>query len=1505
VGEKFRTRALRFPALVSGATMVWFRRWPREALRVVAEHMLRSFDVACSAETKQSVVGVMADIQLSVEQSCTDYFQRFRRLTHVTPASYLAFVAGYKTMYAAKHEEIKSQAGRLSVGLHKLGDASECVAQLSVELVDKEAELKLASANADKVLKEVAVTAQEAEKVKSQVQVVKDRAQAIVESIQKDKLVAEAKLAAAKPALEEAEAALNTIKPAHIATVRKLAKPPQLIMRIMDCVLLLFQRKLNPVTIDSSLNSLKPSWSESLKLMSQSGFLQALQNFSKDSINDETVELLLPYQLAPDYNMENAQRVCGDIAGLCSWTCAMAFFHAINKEVLPLKANLAEQEVRLQTALQDLAEAESRLQEKQSELDAAQAMYESAVCRKQTLVDDANTCRRKMATASALIEGLVDERQRWTEQEKLFLQQIDRLVGDSLVATAFLCYCGPFNQSFRSQLLGCWQTELETLDIPFTHDLQVTAMLVSSSTVAEWNTQGLPSDELSIQNGIISTKASRYPLLIDPQGQGKAWLKNREAQSSLQVSHLNHKYFRQHLEDCLSLGKPLLIEDVGEELDPVLDNILVKNFIKSGSTYKVKVGDKEVDVMTGFSLFLTTKLGNPAFSPEVSAKTAVVDFTVSTEGLGNQLLNLVILTEKSELESERVKLIEDVAANKRKIQELEDSLLFRLTNTTGHLVDDEGLVDVLATTKTTALAVKQKLATAAETEAKITAAREEYRPVATRGALVYFLIVDMAAVNVMYQVALREFLGLFDEAIARAEPSAVTSRRVAAIVASVTRHVFRRVVRGFYERHRLLFTLLLALTVDLRAGKISQQDLLTLIKGGAALDIKAVEPKPFKWILDMTWLNLIQLSSLKPFSQILAHVSSSERQWKQWFDSSSPETAVIPDGYHNSLDTLHRLMLVRAWCPDRTVAQARNYITESLGEEYIDSTILDLEQVLAESSVHTPLLCLLSMGADPSGIIEALAKSHKLECRAVSMGQGQEVHARRLMAISMQSGGWVLLQNCHLGLNFCDEVMDIMLASREVDPTFRLWITTEVHPQFPIGLLQMSIKFTNEPPMGVKAGLKRTYAGLTQDKLDVHAVPQWRPLLYAVAFLHSALQGATEFGALGWNVPYEFNVADYGATVQCVQDHLDDVDAKKRGSLRRPRVHRRPPTSVCSPPFAAAWFPPTPFCSRPGVPFPRPTYGVPRLATVAQYQSSVAKQTLDTILSIQPKDVSDSSGETRESVVYRIAQDMFDKLPPDYVSHEVKARIRSQGALSSLNVFLRQEIERMQHVLAVVRATLADLRLAIDGSIVMTDALADTLTCLYDSIVPHGWAKVSWQSSTLGFWFTELLERDAQFRSWCYVGRPSCFWMTGFFNPQGFLTAMRQEVTRAHKGWSLDTVALQSTVTRHALEDVAAAPEEGVYVHGLFLEGAGWDRRGCKLAESRPKVLYEPLPVMHLYAAASGGAAAATMTRFYECPIYKKPTRTDATYVASVKLRTTQPPDHWVLRGTALLCDIT
>ncbi|CAG7714181.1 unnamed protein product [Allacma fusca] len=1495
VGEKFRQRSLKFPGLVSGCTLDWFSRWPKDALIAVSRHFLGPFPIVCPGETKTQLIDLMGTIHDQVAATCVEYYDRFRRQTHVTPKSYLSFLAGYKSIYRDRRKYFENLSKRMDAGLLKLQDAGSQVAGLSKDLEVMERNLAVASAQAEAVLAEVTVVAEAAQIVKDEVKTVKDKAEELVEIISVEKVKAEKQLEKAKPALDEAAAALQTIKPSDISTVRKLGKPPHLIMRIMDAVLIYFYKKLDPYTIDPEKKCPKPSWGEAMKLLNNINFLSLLKEFPLDTINGELLELMDPVTSMEDYNYDNAKRVCGDVAGLCSWTRALGAYYSVNKVVLPLKMNLAQSEGKLAKANKELAAAQQTLGAKEEELNKATAIYDKAMTSKQVLVDDANRVKKKMSLASDLINGLAGERERWTDQSKGFKSQIIRLTGDVILLTGFLSYTGPFNSEFRNMLLNSWRGEIKKRRIPCSVDLNIMNMLVEPHVVGEWSLFGLPSDELSVQNGIIVCKASRYPLLIDPQMQGKYWIKNMEKENDLQITSQSHKYFRNTLESCLSDGKPLMIEDVGEELDPVLDNILDKNFIKAGTLLKVKLGDSEIEVSHDFRLFLTTKLPNPAYTPEVSARTSIIDFTVTMKGLEDQLLGRVIKTEKEELESERVALVEAVTSNRKKMQELEENLLMKLSSIQGSLLDDESLVDVLNTTKLTAIDVKEKLYVAAETEKKINAAREEFRPIATRGSILYFLICDMAMVNCMYQTSLNQFLDVFDISMEKSEHTPHTLKRIQFITEYLTHESFRYSVRGFYEPHKFMFVLLMALKIDLQRGNLKHNEFQTLIKGGAALDLNAVQQKPASWIMDPTWLNLVELSNTIPkFSNICNQVSKNERFWKAWFDKAAPEEETVPDGYEKSLDAFQRLLLIRSWCPDRIINQAKKYVAASLGPRFAAPVILSFDGMWQESKPKSPLCCFLSMGSDPTTQIETLARRAHVPCKAISMGQGQEIHARALLSTFMAEGGWVLLQNCHLGLKFMSELNLTIADAENPHSAFRLWLTTEVHCKFSISLLQTCIKFTNDPPQGIKAGLKRTYSSLAPETLDYTNAPQWRPMLFAISFLHSVVQERRKFGALGWNIPYEFNWADWAACVQFFQNHLDDIDPKRGVSWITIRymvgeVHYGGRVTddydkrlLLT--FARLWFnegilqegfqlsdgysipkfksmeenlrfiEELPAGEAPGV------YGLHNNAGIT-YQSNEAKDMLDTILSIQPKDAGQGAGESREAV----------------------------------------EIDRMQKVLKIVRQTLSDLRLAIEGTIILNESLRDALDCMYDAKVPGFWLRYSWQSQSIGFWFTELLERNIQFSKWLNKGRPNLFWMTGFFNAQGFLTAMKQEVTRAHKGWALDQVAMHNEVLKQTKEEVgSAAPAEGVYIYGLFLDGAGWDKNQVRLIESQPKVLFAPLPVVHIYATDNIKPKDCSL---YECPVYKKPGRTLLNFIAPIWLKSLKPPDHWTIRGVASLCD--
>jgi dynein heavy chain len=319
VGDKFRNRALKFPGLISGCTMDWFNKWPSEALRAVSDKFLADLEITCTEEIKRELVMDMANVHDSVTETCTNYFLQFRRKTHVTPKSYLSFINSYMALYKEKRAEVGELSDRMNIGLAKLLEASKSVAVLKEQLIVKEKDLVVASKQADAVLAEVSASTAAAEKVKEAVLKVKTKSEAIANAIKADKDSAESQLEAAKPALEEATKALNSIQPAHISTIRKLAKPPHLIMRIMDCVLILQKRYIGPAIQDPERPCAKPCWAESLRLMSQSDFLSSLINFSCDEINAETVELIEPYLDMPDFNLEGAKKVSADVAGLASW----------------------------------------------------------------------------------------------------------------------------------------------------------------------------------------------------------------------------------------------------------------------------------------------------------------------------------------------------------------------------------------------------------------------------------------------------------------------------------------------------------------------------------------------------------------------------------------------------------------------------------------------------------------------------------------------------------------------------------------------------------------------------------------------------------------------------------------------------------------------------------------------------------------------------------------------------------------------------------------------------------------------------------------------------------------------------------------------------------------------------------------------------------------------------------------------------------------------------------
>jgi dynein heavy chain len=1444
----------------------------------------------------------------------------------------------------------------------------------------------------------------------------KSDCQATADAINAEKAEAQVELDKALPFLHEAENACNSIQKKDIVEIKANNKPVDIIKLTFDGILILQNKMVKPYAESLCLvNKVEAKFIDNSydefakKEISDMDFLKNILHFAaneKDSINDETVELLEPYLRCDKNPVKNwspwdfrpidgdlAGKASGAASGLAKFVAAMVMYQGAAKIVQPKMAALKVAEARLEKAMRELAAAEEELAKVMEVVAGLDRELDEAQGTMNALKKTASDMQKQMDAATRLLSGLSGENARWLEDSKNFALRRKKLIGDVAAVCAFVTYVGPFNTEYRDKLYANFLADTQKRQVPAHTKTDVVPFLVDQGTIGEWALEGLPSDELSIQNAIMVTRSSRYPLMVDPQGQANRWVKQRESlriaqNPSMCITTLTAKTLKDQIEFTMGEGLCLLIENIENEVDPMMDPLMERQIIKKGKNMYINISDQNMDYSPKFSLYFTSRLANPHFSPELSAKVTVIDFTVTLKGLEQQLLGKLVGMEQRVLEETLAALEEDVTNNTKALQLLDKQLLDRLSNSSGNLLEDTELIEVLANTKAKSKEVEGKLREADERKIEINEKREIFRPVATRGSIMYFNMVDMTNVvnpitsqpsGWMYNCSLLQFLEQFEFSVRNSEKCQPASKRCDKIIQYLTYQVYRYMNRGLFERDKMMFKLLVTLKIMTVANQITGADCNVFLKAGSSLDAKAERQNPFKWIAEKVWLNILMLSrhtfgvdQVQFFREIVDFIQRNEASWRKWFDENEPESVPVPDyeeriNMERTLGPFLRLTITRFMREDRTSISCGQFVEQMLDNRFTAPVTDGIGSIYDESQCRKPVLYLLTAGSDPTMTIDELAKKRKkFPTDKVSMGEGQEKVAREKNNAAFVTGGWVILQNSHLGIGYMCELEDVLVKTGEINEDYRLWITCEITPRFPIGLLQLVIKVTLEPPAGLKAGMMRTYSTMvTQELLDKLDHDKWRTLVYTQCFLHSTVQERRKFGPIGWCVPYEYNNSDLDACLLFLEKHVATtvivgqplswvtvqymVAEAQYGGRITDDLDRELFLS-----YTAKWFCDDIF--KPSFTFNNYqweyNYKIPEGLEIAQYREAIdtipavdsplifglhpnadltyrlkeAAEMIATIIETQPKDSGGGSGKSMDEIVKDQALELLQKMPPDFVEEIFRAQIMKlkgppgtsdKGFGAPLNIFLFQELQRLQNIIKICRTNLSSIAQAIDGTVVMTPELLEDLNSIFDARVPKSWthdasgAEISWLMPNLGGWFTGLTERQLMLNTWLENSRAvmKSFWLTGFTNAQGFLTGMRQEVTRQHKkdAWALDDVISHTDVLAFDHERVKDVPDEGQNIHGLFMEGGRWNRQEQKLDESEPKKLFLPMPAIFV--------TGTTLTLFkdnklgqaygpfgpYNTAVYKYPKRNDRYLIFRMLLRTEVHPYHWKLRGVCLI----
>jgi dynein heavy chain len=1227
--------------------------------------------------------------------------------------------------------------------------------------------------------------------------------------------------------------------------------------------------------------------------------------------------------------------------GLCSFVLNIVMYYEVVVTVEPKRRALAEANEQLSTANAQLkmvtemvAELEAKLAKLTTELNAANK-------EKQEALDAVDRGQRKLDLAQRLTNALASENVRWAENILTMEADKELLTGDVLLASAFISYVGPFTKVFRDKLMtqtfSPFLTDAFTKavgagsPIPLSPAADPLKILTNAAEIAKWGADGLPADQVSVENGAIVCNSARWPLIIDPQLQGIKWIRQKEsgADRNLQVVRLGQNDLLRKLEKALEEGWTLFIENIGETIDAVLNPVVQRAVIKRGKKMYVKLGDTEVEFHKNFRLFLHTKLSNPHYPPEIQAECTLINFTVTMIGLEDQLLSLVVRKERLDLATLSEDLVKQQNDFTIKIKELEDNILYKLATAQGDITEDVELIEGLETTKKIANEIAVKQEAAKQTQVIIKTTSEKYRSVANRSSLLFFLMNDLVKMHTYYIYSLEAFTTVFYRGIdnVTSEPvevegeekheatDAELATRCTVLTESITRTVFNYIRRGLFEVDKLTVATLLTLRIATNDGKLSDEDLAFLVENKQSPDPGNMGPL-HEWLPASIWPKIKAIENMKRFASLGDNMQSDSEQWQKWFDSEMPESAKLPGDYQKALDSFDRLILLRAMRPDRVTTALRAWIEETMGKDYVFQKPFDMPATYLETSSQIPTFFVLFAGVDPTPWVESLGREKGItfengNFKNISMGQGQEKPAEAVVEQYAKSGGWVMLQNCHLMQSWVPRLERLLeVVQEDAHPDFRCFISAEPPPisswkNMPESLMQSAVKVANEAPADIKSNINRGWANFSHERIEnCTKKNDFKACLFSLCWFHSIVLGRRRFGQQGWSRKYSFNTGDLTICANVLESYLeanpvipwDDIryifGEIMYGGHITDAWDRRTCNSYLSVLVNDKLF--NGMELGPGFKSPDPStldyegylayvdeklpqdsptmFGLHPNAEIG-YLTNWTAAIFDTILQMGG---GDGGGGGRSSGALKESMDYLSKNTPEnfqmitIMDNAAPLLLQESGPFV---VVALQECQRMNGLLSEIKRSLIELDKGMKGQLNMSQPMEDLMTAISINQWPGRnifsacrWESKAWPSNkNLLSQFADMLNRVKQLVAWSSnLITPYSVWLPGLFNPTSYLTAVMQ-VTARRTGMPLDQMTTETHITTFLKPDmVDYYPEDGAFVHGFYIEGARWPTGdelgdpvmvtgtpcGGNLVDGRLKELLPSLPVVYVKAVA-------------------------------------------------------
>nr|CAB3238692.1 dynein heavy chain 8, axonemal-like [Phallusia mammillata] len=832
-----------------------------------------------------------------------------------------------------------------------------------------------------------------------------------------------------------------------------------------------------------------------------------------------------------------------------------------------------DEEVGSTTSIEGLTKDD--IQMLQGSVNAMQQRYDEAVVKKHRLKDELLTSQERLRSALNTLESLKPLEQSWSHELADTITS-EELVTNCILAAAYLTYCGGMTSDARQRMTSFYTHVCEHYELPIPsrmlfRNYRLHEFLFTPIDVQQFVSKKLPVDIFTLDQAcLLTAQHATWCLVCDPVAKIVNWLSDYVT-NNLVIVQCND--LRAQFETCLSEGNTLLITycDVIELSNDYRFREVLRHrreFHTSKAPFKIMVGDHEVECNPNFRLYLHTATLPQDVPPEIAAYTTLVYMQSTREGVQSELLDRFMRLEKPRLRDEWTNTQREKTRNMKILDDLEEQLK-------DILAGDFRLLNDLAITKKLA-EIKKQYDEAIETQSRIDAAelgieraKEGFREVALRGAVLFDVTRVMPVVNPLYHFSWQHFIRLYDKSIHQSERSALK-----VICSEMTFSIFFTLCQGLLERDRYLFALLMAIEIEDSLGNVNigEREFLISPEYGHALmaalgrhvsESRAQAKKPFDWMSEDPFHNLQILATYFDWvHEIFDKMPKDgrEMQWRLLCEGDSPESVTkcrLPDNADEHYTALQRLLVVRALRGERLIQASTEFIFRVLGKKYLRDDAPDLMAASKQAQSKTPIILFFSNENDQAvNLFTQFASKTESPYQVMYLNGCGDKETRRAEVIltqAMQNGSLLLLHNAHTNPPLIQSLYSKLNEACDVTSTFQLWISSEADAgKVPTTVLHASLKIVVDVPRVMKDNLLRFATSyVDSDVINSSSRPEWLPCLHNVCLLHGAIRLRGRLpSSVGWQQPEifsELNCEQLKAAVAAVTREFVDIQSGSEG----------------------------------------------------------------------------------------------------------------------------------------------------------------------------------------------------------------------------------------------------------------------------------------------------------------------------------------------------------------------